>query len=149
MAFMQLFHRVHVGWCMPQLYVLGNLLSKNTNEISSRAQKALAWKRILANTCVACSQTLYFLFKVRRVIKYKPQGIYWPPAQGDSGGGFFFIALAARSRALAAVFEKNVRPQETQAWNISVGEHRHCCVTLYSYFEKGCRKKSARDNPER
>ena len=27
---------------------------------------------------VACSQTLYFLFKVRRarVIKYKPQGIY-------------------------------------------------------------------------
>ena len=30
---------------------------------------------------IACSQTLYFLFKVRRarVIKYKPQGIYWPP----------------------------------------------------------------------
>ena len=28
---------------------------------------------------VACSQTLYFLFKVRRarVIKYKPQGIHW------------------------------------------------------------------------
>ena len=33
---------------------------------------------------IACSQTLYFLFKVRRarVIKYKPQGIYWPPVQG-------------------------------------------------------------------
>ena len=32
----------------------------------------------------ACSQTLYFLFKVRRacVIKYKPQGIYWLAAQG-------------------------------------------------------------------
>ena len=30
-------------------------------------------------------QTLYFLFKFRRgrVIKYKPQGIYLPPAQGD------------------------------------------------------------------
>ena len=30
------------------------------------------------------SQTLYFLFKVRRarVIKCKPQGIYWPPEQG-------------------------------------------------------------------
>ena len=28
---------------------------------------------------LACSQTLYFLFKVRRarVIKYKPQGIYY------------------------------------------------------------------------
>jgi len=38
---------------------------------------------------VTCSQTLYFLFKVRRarVIKYKPQGIYWPQVQGGSGGG--------------------------------------------------------------
>ena len=37
---------------------------------------------------IACSQTLYFLFKVCRawVIKYKPQGIFWPPAQGGSGG---------------------------------------------------------------
>ena len=36
---------------------------------------------------VACSQTLYFLFKVHRarVIKYKPQGSYWPPAQGGGG----------------------------------------------------------------
>ena len=33
---------------------------------------------------IACSQTLYFLFKVRRarVIKYKLQGLYWPPVQG-------------------------------------------------------------------
>ena len=33
---------------------------------------------------IACSQTLYFLCKVRRgwVIKYKTQGIYWPPVQG-------------------------------------------------------------------
>ena len=31
---------------------------------------------------IACSETLYFLFKVRRarVIKYKPQVIYWPSA---------------------------------------------------------------------
>ena len=29
-----------------------------------------------ANRCLACSQTLHFLFKVRRarVVKYKPQG---------------------------------------------------------------------------
>ena len=35
---------------------------------------------------LACSQTLYFLFKVRRarVIKNKPRGIYWPPAQRDA-----------------------------------------------------------------
>ena len=57
---------------------------------------------------LACSQTLYFLFKVRwaRAIKYKPQGIYWPPAQGGSGGGrrnsrFRF------ARELGDVFEKN------------------------------------------
>ena len=38
---------------------------------------------------IACSQTLYSLFKVRRarVTKYKPQEIYWPPAQGGRGGG--------------------------------------------------------------
>ena len=39
---------------------------------------------------LACSQTLYFLFKVRRaqqVIKYKSQGIYWPPAQVGSAEG--------------------------------------------------------------
>ena len=51
--------------------------------------------------------------------------------QGDSGGGFFFLALRARSRALAVVFEKNIRLQVAQARNISVGERRHCCVTLY------------------
>ena len=38
----------------------------------------------LARFVIACSQTLYFLFKVRRasVIKDKPQRIYWPPAKG-------------------------------------------------------------------
>ena len=41
---------------------------------------------------IACSQTLYFLFKVRRarVIKNNPRvgggGVYWPPAQGGRGG---------------------------------------------------------------
>ena len=53
-------------------------------------------------TNLACSQTLYFFFKVSRarVIKYKPQGIYWLPVQGGSGGGrkmlFFFLELRAR-----------------------------------------------------
>ena len=48
---------------------------------------------------LACSQTLYFLLKVLRagVIKCKPQGIYWPPAQGGRSGGrsslFFYLAL--------------------------------------------------------
>ena len=38
---------------------------------------------------VACSQTLYFLFKVHWacVIKYKPREIYWLPVQGGRGGG--------------------------------------------------------------
>ena len=66
---------------------------------------------------VACSQTLYFLRKVRRalVIKYKPQGIYQQPAQ-EGGGGGRFLALRARSHALASladVFEKNERKNKT------------------------------------
>ena len=38
---------------------------------------------------LACSQSLYFHFKVRRarVIKYKPREIYSPPAQRGRGGG--------------------------------------------------------------
>ena len=73
---------------------------------------------------VACSQTLYFLCKVRRalVIKYKPQGIYQQPAQ-EGGGGGRFLALRARSHALGArshalasladVFEKNEKKNKT------------------------------------
>ena len=66
---------------------------------------------------VACSQTLYFLCKVRRalVIKYKPQGIYQQPAQ-EGGGGGRFLALRARSHALASladVFEKNEKENKT------------------------------------
>ena len=66
---------------------------------------------------VTCSRTLYFLRKVRRalVIKYKPQGIYQQPAQ-EGGGGGRFLALRARSHALASladVFEKNERKNKT------------------------------------
>ena len=45
-----------------------------------------------------------FLFKVRRAraIKYKPQGIYGPPAEEGSV-----------SRALADVFEKNEKKNKT------------------------------------
>ena len=45
---------------------------------------------------VACSQALYFLFKVRRawVIKYKPQGIYWLPVQGGLKMFFIFVSCA-------------------------------------------------------
>ena len=73
----------------------------------------LPWPFLLA---VACSQTLYFLFKVRRarVIKYKPRvnrGRFIDLQRkgvGGRGGGrrkwtlFFFLALCARSRALAS-----------------------------------------------
>ena len=43
---------------------------------------------------VACSDTLYFLFKVRRgrVIKYKPQGIYYRQRKEV----VIFLALRAR-----------------------------------------------------
>ena len=78
------------------------------------------------SSILACSQTLCFLFKVRRarVIKYKPQGIYWPPAQRGSGGGrrwfFIFISRAPRSfsrtrftREPTDVFEKNDKKNKT------------------------------------
>jgi len=53
------------------------------------------------NSIRACSQTLYFLFKVRqaRVIKYKPQGIYWLLAQGGSGGGRKIVLYFSFSRS--------------------------------------------------
>ena len=73
--------------------------------------------------CIAGSQTRYFPFKVRRtrLIKDKPQGIYWPPDQGVSSweeenrrSFFIFLSRAPRSfsRArsaleLADVLEKN------------------------------------------
>ena len=52
---------------------------------------------------LACSQTIYFLFKVRRarVIKNKQGGIYWPPAQGGWGGGrrkYFSFSRSAFTR---------------------------------------------------
>ena len=49
----------------------------------------LVYVTAVAREPLACSQTLYFLFKVRQVqvIKYKPQGIYWLSVQRSSGGG--------------------------------------------------------------
>ena len=55
-------------------------------------------KRSFAPLQIACSQTLYFLIKVRRarVIKNEPRGIYWPPAQGgrSEGGWNIFLSRA-------------------------------------------------------
>ena len=78
--------------------------------------------------CIAGSQTRYFPFKVRRtrLIKNKPQGIYWPPAQGVSSweeenrrSFFIFLIRAPRSfsRArfaleLADVLEKNEKKKK-------------------------------------
>ena len=51
--------------------------------------------------------------KKKKYLKKTPDlrlGIYWPPAQGGSGGGrriFISRALRSRARALADVFEKN------------------------------------------
>ena len=60
----------------------------------------------------------FFFFKVRRarVIENRLQGIYWPPAQGGSGGGRgkFFLALPARfARGIIDVFENNEKKNKT------------------------------------
>ena len=101
--------RINLGsWIWNLIYVWKE--AKNLQVIKFRGKWTL-WK-IESNIChfgllLACSQTLYFLFKVRRarVIENKPQGIYWPPAQWGSGGGKekFFLALRARCRALASL----------------------------------------------
>ena len=71
----------------------------------SKIYQLCLWKFYYSNIVVlAFSQTLYFLFKVRlaRVIRYKPRGIYWPPAQGGSV-------------VLADVFEKNEKKNKTMS----------------------------------
>ena len=79
------------------VWILSAVLSVDVQgEESSTQIKARALVSII-HYCInesasglACSQTLYFLFKVRRarrVMKYKPQGIYWPPSQVGSGEG--------------------------------------------------------------
>ena len=69
----------------------------------------------IAHTSIACSYTVYFLFEVlrARVIKYKPQGIYWPPAQG---GGFSRSVLAlARSLRSPMFSKKNEKKNKTRS----------------------------------
>ena len=66
------------------------LLLLNGQPRTQASSRYLSYQRRLGTKCdIACSQTLYFLFKVRRgrVIKYKSQGIYWPPAQGGQWWG--------------------------------------------------------------
>ena len=120
-----------------------------------------AWNRICGlrfTFVLACSQTLYFLFKVRRarVIKYKPQGIYWPPAQGGRDEErrkytfFIFLSCALRSfscaREPADVFERTKRKKKQrvctgyvctatprsrlEVWEVSVYRYRKVFFTL-------------------
>ena len=65
-------------------------------EVSLIVREHNSIKMNINHNKIACSQTLYFLFKVRRarVIKNKPRGIYWPPAQGGRGGCRLLASLA-------------------------------------------------------
>ena len=98
--------------------------------------------------CIAGAQTHYFLFEDRRaqVIKDKPQGNYWPPAQGGStweeeNRRLFFIVLsrAPRSfsrarfaREFAEVLKKNEKKNKKSVYrlffSIEIGSnaHEHC-----------------------
>ena len=67
---------------------------------------------------IACSQTLYFLFKVRRarVIKNNPRvggggGGYWPPAQGGRGGEEEnrYFSLSRSSLARSPMFSERTK----------------------------------------
>ena len=102
-------------------HILGHFSPRkqNLHHVYERIRSIRYQKGKLNFKKVACSQTLYFLFKVRRalVIKYKPQGIYGPPAQGG-----IFLSRAPRSfsracfaRELADVFEKNEKKNKTSS----------------------------------
>ena len=83
--------RINLGnWIWNLIYIWKE--AKNLQVIKFRGKWTL-WK-IEPNIChvrslLACSLTLFFPFKVRRarVIQNRRQEIYWPPAQGGSGGG--------------------------------------------------------------
>ena len=68
---------------------------------------------------LACSQTLYFLFKVRRarVIKNKNRGGFTDRQRKGLGWGrrkfFIFPSCAPRSSSLVDVFEKNEKKNKT------------------------------------
>ena len=68
---------------LPGLAVFLSSLFAGVRIVPIRSECCPSIKLILICNSLACSQTLYFLFKVCRVrvIKFKPQGIYWPPAQ--------------------------------------------------------------------
>ena len=57
------------------------------------------------------------------MLKYKPQGIYWPPAQGLSGGEEEFLFLVLRARfacELADVFEENKKKNKTYVYRLAL-----------------------------
>ena len=69
---------------------------------------------------LACSQTLYFLFKVRRarVIKNKNRGGFTDRQRkgfgvGEGENSLFFFLAAPCSFSLANVFEKNEKNNKT------------------------------------
>ena len=82
---------------------------------------------------VACSQTLYFLFNVRRgrVIKFKPEGIYWPPAQGGSGGGGSrALALLASSLMFLKRTKRKIKQRLCTGYNPGQKGLGHCSYPL-------------------
>ena len=78
---------------VPTRKLLGMVYSVTTSPIWLSTLEIA--KRSFAPLQIACSQTLYFLIKVRRarVTKNEPRG-YWPPAQGGRGEGGWNIFLS-------------------------------------------------------
>ena len=84
---------------------------------------------------VACLQTLYFLFKVRRarVIKNKPRGIHWPPGRGGRGEGrrirklFIFLSRAPRK----PVFSKRTKRKIKQRLCTGYWERQEKFLTIF------------------
>ena len=105
--------------------------------------KELAKVEFGSQKLLASSQTLYFLFKIRRarVTKNKPREIYWPPAQRGIFLSRASLSCSPRSRARRCSPKErketwnNVCVQAKELWTASWNLFGMCFSTMNCFQE--------------
>ena len=144
-------YRIGCVWGMPSLSPLSSLgitpimlricstfdfWNKSLN-LSYESNFLLQLKPMYALYTVVCSQTLYFFFKVHqaRVIKYRPQGIYWLPTQEGSGGGrrtfFSFLSRPPRSFSRAHSHAMFLKKTKRKIKHFGTNERKNKTTSVY------------------
>ena len=109
----------------------------HVNVRKSCSIKLVQLKPMYALYTVVCSQTLYFFFKVHRarVIKYRPQGIYWLPTQEGSGGGrrtfFSFLSRPPRSFSRAHSHAMFLKKTKRKIKHFGTNERKNKTTSVY------------------